>query len=261
MSKDQYVSFFKNPSLPFNILKTFRASHFPSNHKHLALECKWEKERVVQSVLPPFPFTRQQETSGWRTESSERTHPQLGWTEQCLAQTVHLESGHPTVTLLNPVQVLHFYQDFAAFSKECVGVVCCRVLAVLCKVCNFLAPSGVKGIIFPSAFRCGQAETVFPEHLILCFLMFSGLVSQIFRSLHFSVLFRLKNNQHFFFISTDLVGDHSRVCHFSFFRRWAPAFRGNYTQIACVFFSTSLIPCEYVVQVRPPELDLWIHVG
>lgn len=30
-----------------------------------------------------------------------------------LAQTVHLEAGHPTVMLVNPVQVLHSYRDFS----------------------------------------------------------------------------------------------------------------------------------------------------
>ncbi len=49
-----------------------------------------------------------------------------------------------------------------------MGVLCCRVLAVLCKVCNFLSLSGVEGVIFLSTFQSRQAETVFPEVLILC---------------------------------------------------------------------------------------------
>lgn len=125
------------------------------------LESDWEKELCNPLPSLPLHLARQQETSGRRTESSERTHPHLGWVQQCLAPTAHLESGHPTVIPPNPAQVLHSYRDFADFWEERVGAFCCRVLAVLCKVCNFLSLSGVKGVIFLSTFRSWQDETVF----------------------------------------------------------------------------------------------------
>ncbi len=70
-----------------------------------------------------------------------------------------------------------------------MGVFCCRVLTVLSGVCNFLSLSGVKDVIFLSAFRSRQAETVFPKVLMLCVLMLSG----VFFSLNFTsqVLFHI----------------------------------------------------------------------
>jgi len=74
-----------------------------------------------------------------------------------------------------------------------VGVFCCRVLAVLCKVCNFLALSGVKGVIFLSTFPSWQPETGFPEVLILCIFMLSAEVCFTL------VLYHLKDKLHHFY--------------------------------------------------------------
>lgn len=47
-----------------------------------------------------------------------------------------------------------------------MGVFHCRALAVLCKVCNFLSLSGVKGVSLLSASPSRQPETVVGEVLI-----------------------------------------------------------------------------------------------
>lgn len=90
------------------------------------------------ATSPPFRLTRQQETSGWGTEGWEHTHPQFGWDQQCLAETVHLESRHPAVTPPNPAQTSRsrplpgFTVFFPLPRKTCGCVVlrCCVVQSV-----------------------------------------------------------------------------------------------------------------------------------
>lgn len=144
----------------------FKASRFPSLHISARFQCKqagmggggeWES-CVIPS--PPFPF-RQTTRNIWMENREFRTHPSSAWmSPTMLGSDCALGVWTPCCYPTKPKCCILIVTSLIS-REECVGACCCWVRAVLGKVCNFLSLSGVKGVIFLSAFRSQQAETVF----------------------------------------------------------------------------------------------------
>lgn len=137
-----------------------------------------ERERA-RELSNPLPF-RQTTRNIWMENREFRTHPSSAWMSPTMlgsdcALGVWTPCRYPT----KPKCCILIMTALISW-EECVGACCCRMWAVLGKVCNFLSLSGVKGVIFLSAFRSQQAETVFSlffYHLIACISRFSCVFS------------------------------------------------------------------------------------